>query len=81
MQTMIDQAITLAQQFGDLLTHRDYETAWVLLSPSLQRQYSAQTLGQTVEEMISYGSSPIQKAKVMADCLLTQWQYPPHGNQ
>jgi hypothetical protein len=74
---MIQQAITLAQQFGDCLSQADYSTAYTLLSPELQQQYSPETLEQTVEAMIDYGSSPIQTAIVMVDCLLTEWQYPP----
>lgn len=74
---MIQQAITLAQQFGDYLTQADYSTAYTLLSPEIQQQFSPDTLRQTVDAMIDYGSSPIQTAIVMVDCLLTEWQYPP----
>jgi hypothetical protein len=74
---MINLAIDLAQRFGNYLTQADYDTAYTLLAPELQQQYSPQTLRQTVEEMISYGSSPINTAIVMVDCLLTEWQYPP----
>lgn len=74
---MIQQAIALAQQFGNYLTQVDYSTAHGLLSLKLQQQYSPQTLRQTVEAMIDYGSGPIQTAIVMEDCLLTEWQYPP----
>lgn len=74
---MIQQAIALAQQFGNCLTQADYSTAHTLLSPELQQQYSPQTLRQTVEAMIDYGSGPINKAIVMVDCLLTEWQHPP----
>ena len=74
---MINPAIALAQRFGDCLTQADYDTAYALLSPELQQQDSPQILCQTVEEMISYGSGPIEKAIVMVDGLLTEWQYPP----
>lgn len=74
---MIEQAITLAQQFGDCLTQTDYSTAHRLLDAKLQQQYSPETLGQTLEAMIDYGSSPVQTAIVMVDCRLTEWQYPP----
>jgi hypothetical protein len=30
-----------------------------------------------VEAMIDYGAGPIHRAIAMADCLLTEWQYPP----
>ncbi|AIE76090.1 hypothetical protein [Synechocystis sp. PCC 6714] len=74
---MINLAIELAQRFGNYLTQADYDTAYTLLVPELQQQYSSQTLRQTVEEMISYGSGLINRAVVMQDCLLTEWQYPP----
>jgi hypothetical protein len=74
---MIQQSITLAQLFGDLLAQADYNLAYALLSPELQQQYSPQTLRQTVEAMIDYGSGPINRAVVMEECLLTEWQYPP----
>lgn len=77
---MIQTAIHLAQQFGDRLAACDYGKAWDLLSPELKREYSPQTLQTTVEEMISYGSGPIQRAIVMTDCLLTEWQYPAMEN-
>ncbi|AIE76243.1 hypothetical protein [Synechocystis sp. PCC 6714] len=73
---MIKQAIQLAQLFGNLLTQTDYTSAYALLSPELQQQYSPQTLRKTVEAMIDYGSGPIRSAIVMVDCLLTEWQYP-----
>jgi hypothetical protein len=73
---MINLAIELAQGFGNYLTQADYNLAYALLSPELQQKYSPQTLRQTVEEMISYGSGPINTAVVMQDCLLTEWQYP-----
>ncbi|AIE76322.1 hypothetical protein [Synechocystis sp. PCC 6714] len=73
---MINLAIELAQRFGNYLTQADYDTAYTLLVPELQQQYSSQTLRQTVEEMISYGSGSIEKATVIVDCLLTEWQYP-----
>jgi hypothetical protein len=73
---MINPAIALAQLFGDSLTMTDYNMAYAFLAPELQRQYSPQTLRQTVETMIDYGSGPIKKAIVMEDCLLTEWQYP-----
>ncbi|WP_242018071.1 hypothetical protein [Synechocystis sp. FACHB-383] len=72
---MIQPAIHLAQKFGDRLAACDYGKAWDLLSPELKREYSPQTLQTTVEEMISYGSGPIQRAIMMTDCLLTKWQY------
>ncbi|AIE76164.1 hypothetical protein [Synechocystis sp. PCC 6714] len=59
---MINLAIDLAQGFGNYLTQADYDTAYTLLVPELQQQYSPQTLRQTVEEMISYGSGSIEKA-------------------
>lgn len=74
---MINQAIQLTQLFGDLLTQVDYTSAHALLSSELQQQYSPQTLKETVETMIDYGSGPIRKAIIMVDCLLTEWQYPP----
>jgi hypothetical protein len=55
----------------------DYSMAYALLSPELQRQYPPQILRQTVETMIDYGSGPIDKAIVMQECLLREWQYPP----
>lgn len=73
---MIQQAITLAQQFGDCLTQGDYDTAYTLLSAELQQQYPTQSLKQTVETMIAYSSGSIQKAITMTDCLLIEWQYP-----
>ena len=73
---MIDQAIQLAQLFGQFLTQADYTSAHALLSPELQLQYSPQTLKKIVETMIGYGSGPIHRAIVMMDCLLTEWQYP-----
>jgi hypothetical protein len=73
---MINLAIDLAQRFGNYLTQADYDTAYTLLAPELQQQYSPQTLRQTVEAMIDYSSGPIDKAVVMVDCLLTEWQYP-----
>ncbi|MBE9242044.1 hypothetical protein [Synechocystis salina] len=67
---MIQPAIHLAQKFGDRLAACDYGKAWDLLSPELKREYSPKTLQTTVEEMISYGSGPIQRAIMM-----TEWQY------
>ncbi len=74
---MMNLAIDLAQKFGDCLIQQDYDTAYSLLSLELQRQSPPEVLQQTVEDMIEYGSSPIQKASVMVDCSLTEWQYPP----
>jgi hypothetical protein len=74
---MIQQAITLAQQFGDCLTQGNYSTAHTLLTAELQQQYAPETLQQTVKAMIDYGSGSINQAIVMVDCLLTEWQYPP----
>ncbi len=74
---MIAQAIAFAQQFGEALVQADYNTAYAYLSPNLQQAYSTQSLQQTVETMIAYGSGPILRAIAMTDCLLTEWQYPP----
>ncbi|QHV01334.1 hypothetical protein [Synechocystis sp. CACIAM 05] len=74
---MPNPAIGLAQQFGDYLAQGDYAKAHGLLCFALQRQYSPSTLRADVEAMINYGSGAIQRAIVMADCLLTDWQYPP----
>jgi len=74
---MIQPAIDLVHRFGDCLTQADYSTAHTLLTAELQQQYSPKTLQQNVEAMIDYGSGPINRAIVMVDCLLTEWQYPP----
>ncbi|MBE9203072.1 hypothetical protein IQ218_05865 [Synechocystis salina LEGE 06099] len=74
---MPNPAINTAQQFGNYLAQGDYDEAHGLLCPALQQKYSPSTLQADVEAMIDYGSGPIQRAIVMAECLLTEWQYPP----
>ncbi|UAJ72930.1 hypothetical protein IQE94_00760 [Synechocystis sp. PCC 7339] len=74
---MPNSAINIAQQFGNYLAQGDYDGSHGLLCPALQQQYSPSTLQADVEGMIDYGSGSIHSAIVMAECLLTEWQYPP----
>ncbi|WLT40422.1 hypothetical protein NON20_24375 (plasmid) [Synechocystis sp. B12] len=78
---MINQAIQLAQLFGDLLTMADYSMAYALLSPELQRQYPPQILRQTVETMIDYGSGAHRQGDRYAGMSLKGVAISPHGTQ
>lgn len=73
MEKQITRAIATAQQFGDCLRLGDYDTAHSLLTGKLQQDYSKSGLQQAVEEMISYGSGPIDSVEVLTDYLLTDW--------
>ena len=47
-----------ATDFARALTAGDYDAAYAMLSPELQRKYRADSLGYEFEEMVSYGESP-----------------------
>jgi hypothetical protein len=63
----------VAQNFGDLITGKNYAAAWALLSKEAQISITPKVIQAAVATMIATAPGPILEAQVMDDCIVEGW--------